>query len=103
VPTELEHLSDASSLGKLLVLPANVRLNRKVNARYKCSSLFGLVVSNKGKVFYNIDTRLMEHGEQLVAVADSEVDVRRRRVVQHHRRQRQLAPVPRVKSVFRIS
>jgi hypothetical protein len=45
----------------------------------------------------------MEHGEQLVAVADPEVDVRRRRVVQHHRRQRQLAPVPRVKSEFRIS
>jgi hypothetical protein len=26
-PTQLEHLSDASFLGKLLVLPANVRLD----------------------------------------------------------------------------
>jgi hypothetical protein len=28
-PTQLEHLSDASFLGKLLVLPANVRLDLK--------------------------------------------------------------------------
>jgi hypothetical protein len=55
-PTELEHLSDASFLGKLLVLPANVRLDSKVIARYKHSNLFGLVVSNKGKEFYNTDT-----------------------------------------------
>ncbi len=48
-PTQLEHLSDASFLGKLLVLLANVRLDWKVIARYKHSSLFGLVVSNKGK------------------------------------------------------
>ncbi len=54
-PTHSEHLSDASFLGKLLVLPANVRLDWKVLARYKHSSLFGLVVSNKGKKFYNID------------------------------------------------
>jgi hypothetical protein len=45
-----------SFLGELLVLPANVRLDWKVMARYKCSSLFGLVVSDKGKEFYNIDT-----------------------------------------------
>jgi hypothetical protein len=31
----LEHLSDASFLGKLLVLPATVRLDWKVIARYK--------------------------------------------------------------------
>ncbi len=55
--TQLEDLSDASFLGKLLVLQANVRLVRKVFARYKHSSLFGLAVSNKGKKFYNIDTR----------------------------------------------
>ncbi len=55
-PTQLEHLSDASFLGKLLVLPANVRLDWKVIARYKHSSLFGLVVLNEGKKFYNIDT-----------------------------------------------
>ncbi len=29
-PTQLEHLSDASFLGKLLVFPANVRLDWKV-------------------------------------------------------------------------
>ncbi len=34
-PTQLEHLSDASFLGKLLVLPANVRLDWKEIARYK--------------------------------------------------------------------
>jgi hypothetical protein len=39
--------SDGSFLGKLLVLPANVRLNWKVIARNKHSSLFGLIVSNK--------------------------------------------------------
>ncbi len=51
-PTQLEHLSDAL----LLVFPVNVRLDWKVIAIYKHSSLFGLVNSNKGKKFYNIDT-----------------------------------------------
>jgi hypothetical protein len=46
-------------LGKLLLLPANVRLDWKVIARYKHSSLFGLVISNKGKRFYIIDTRVL--------------------------------------------
>ncbi len=55
--TPLECLSGASFLGKLLVFPANVRLDWKVIARYKHSSIFGLVVSNKGKKFYNIGTR----------------------------------------------
>ncbi len=55
-PTQLEHLSDASFLGKLLVLPANVRLDWKVIARHKHSGLFGLIISNEGKEFYNIDT-----------------------------------------------
>jgi hypothetical protein len=32
--TQLEDLSDASFLGKLLVLPTNVRLDWKVIARY---------------------------------------------------------------------
>jgi hypothetical protein len=54
--TPLELLSDASFLGKLLVLPANVRLDLKVFARHKHSSLFGVVVSNKENKFYNIDT-----------------------------------------------
>jgi hypothetical protein len=53
----LEHLPDFSFMGKLLVLLANVRLDWKVIARYKHSSLFGLVVvSNEGKKFYNVDT-----------------------------------------------
>jgi hypothetical protein len=52
----LEHLSDASFLGKPLVLAANIRLDWKVIARYKHSCLFGLVISNKGKKFYNIDS-----------------------------------------------
>ncbi len=43
-------------LGKLLVLPANVRLDWKVIARYIHSSSFGLVISNEEKKFYNIYT-----------------------------------------------
>ncbi len=54
--TQLECLSDASFLGKPLVLPANVRLDWKVIVRYKHSSLFGLVIRNERKKFYNIDT-----------------------------------------------
>ncbi len=53
----MEFLSDASFLGKLLVCPVNVRLDWKVIASYKHSSLFGLIDSDKGKKFYNIDTR----------------------------------------------
>jgi len=34
-----------------------LRLDRKVIARYKHYSLFGLVISNEEKKFYNIDTR----------------------------------------------
>jgi len=55
-PTQLEHLSDASFLSKLLVFPANVRLDWKVIACYKHSSLFGLINSDEGKKIYNIDT-----------------------------------------------
>jgi hypothetical protein len=51
----LEHLSDASFLGKLLAFPANVRLGWKVIATYKNSSLFGLIDREEGKKFYNID------------------------------------------------
>jgi hypothetical protein len=56
-PTQLEYLSDASFLGNLLVFPPNDRLDWKVFARCKHSSLLGLIVSNKGKFFYDIDTR----------------------------------------------
>jgi hypothetical protein len=55
--TQLEDLSDASFLVKLLALPANVRLDWKVIARYKHSSLFGLVICNEEKKSYDIDTR----------------------------------------------
>ncbi len=55
-PTQLEYLSDASFLRKLLVFPSNVRLDWKVIASYKHSSLFGLMESEEGKKFYNIDT-----------------------------------------------
>jgi hypothetical protein len=48
----MEHLSDASFLGKLLVLPANVRLDLKVFATCKHSSLFGPIVSNEEKKFF---------------------------------------------------
>ncbi len=48
-PTQLECLADASFLDKLLVLPANVRLDWKVIARYKHSSLLGHVVRGKEK------------------------------------------------------
>ena len=54
--TQLEDLADASFMGELLVLPANVRLDWNVIARYKHSSLFCLVISKEGKRFYNIDT-----------------------------------------------
>ncbi len=52
----MEDLSDVSLLGKLLVLPANIRLDWKVFARSKHSSLVGLVISNEEKKFYNIDS-----------------------------------------------
>jgi hypothetical protein len=54
----MEHLSDASFLGKLLLLPANNRLDWKVIASYEPSNFFGLFISNKGKKFYNIRPRL---------------------------------------------
>ncbi len=49
--TQLEDLSVASFLGKLLELPAYVRLDWKVFARDKHYSLFGLIVSNEEKSF----------------------------------------------------
>jgi hypothetical protein len=52
--TLLEDLTDASFLGKLLVPPVNVRLDLKVFARCKHSSLFGLVVSNEEKSFITL-------------------------------------------------
>jgi hypothetical protein len=48
-PIQSEHLSDASFLDELLVLPANGRLDWKVIAGYKHSSLIGLVDSDEAK------------------------------------------------------
>ncbi len=47
--TQLEDLSNAPLLGKLLVLPTNVRLDWKVFARCKHFSLFGLVSNEEKK------------------------------------------------------
>ncbi len=55
-PTQLEDLSHASFLGKLLMLPENVRQDWKVFARCKHSSLFCLVFSNEEKKFYKVST-----------------------------------------------
>ncbi len=55
-PTQCKHFSDASFLGKFLELPENVRLDWKVIARYKSSSLFGLIVIDEGKKIYDIGT-----------------------------------------------
>jgi hypothetical protein len=59
--TQLEDLSDASFLGKLVELLANVRLGWKVIARYKHSSLLGLVVSDEGKSFITLTPGVNEH------------------------------------------
>jgi hypothetical protein len=53
-PTQLEHLSDTSFLGRLVFL-ANVRLDWKTIVSFKHSSLFFLVVSDEWKKFYNIE------------------------------------------------
>ncbi len=50
----MEYLSDASFLGKLLVLPATVRLYWKVIGQVQ--GLFGLVFWNEEKKFYTIET-----------------------------------------------
>ena len=59
----MEPLSDASFLGKLLVLPENVRLDWKGIAWYKHSSLFGLDIINEGKSFITLtpDVNFIKH------------------------------------------
>jgi hypothetical protein len=52
--TQLENLSDASFMGKLLVFPPNDRLDWKVIASYKHASLFGLIDSDEGKKFLTL-------------------------------------------------
>ncbi len=68
------------------VLPANVRLYWKVIARYKHSSLFGLVVSNEEKSFVkNVAARKLVHQSDQeilfheVAADDARPDGRRKR------------------------
>jgi hypothetical protein len=73
-PTQLEDLLDASFLGKILVLPANVRRNWKVIARHTHFSLFGLIISNEEKKFYNIDTGGLYY-KHLTIVNDASSDV----------------------------
>jgi hypothetical protein len=53
-PTQFEDLSDASFLGKLPVLPANVKQDWKVIARYKHSSLFASSCAMKKKSFMTL-------------------------------------------------
>jgi hypothetical protein len=62
-------------LGKLLVLPANVRPDWKVFARCKHSSLFVLVASDKGKKFYNVDTRQVPKSPEWFMSASSKIKV----------------------------
>jgi len=49
-------------MGKLLALSANVRLDRKMIARYKHCTLFGLFVSNKEESF-TLFTRVFVSGK----------------------------------------
>ncbi len=53
-PTQLEHLSDASFLGKLLVFPANVRLDRKVIAITNTLAYFALSTVTKENYFITL-------------------------------------------------
>jgi hypothetical protein len=62
-------------LGKLLVLPANVRLDWKVFARCKHSSLIVLVASDEGKKFYNVDTRQVPKSPEWFMSASSKIKV----------------------------
>ncbi len=69
----MEHLLDASFLGKLLVSPENVRLVWKVIAIYKHCSLFGLVIGNEGKKFYTIDASGLYYKHITIANDNSRV------------------------------
>jgi hypothetical protein len=69
--TQWEELSDASLLGKLLVLPANVRLDWKVIDKYKHSSLFGPVICND-EFFYNTGTWIVIVMRRSFFITDNE-------------------------------
>ncbi len=53
-PTQLEHLSDASFLGKLLVFPANVRLGWKVIAGTNTPAYLASLTVTKEKCFITL-------------------------------------------------
>ncbi len=53
-PTQLEHISDASFLGKLLVLPANVRLDWKVIASSSTLAYLAWLLLTKEKSFITL-------------------------------------------------
>ncbi len=55
-PTQLEHLSDASFLGKLLVFPANVRLDWKAIARTNTTAYLASSTVTKEKCFIKLTT-----------------------------------------------
>ncbi len=67
--TQLENLSDAYFLGKVLVLPTNVRLDWKVIASNKHSSLSSLVISDEGKKLYITLTAGVSHIKLFTAVS----------------------------------
>jgi hypothetical protein len=72
-PTQLEHLSDASILGKILVCPPNVILDWKVIASYKHSCLFYCSNDKRKKGFYDIDTRISSVTTSMTASSLSKV------------------------------
>jgi hypothetical protein len=53
-PTQLEHLSDASFLGKLLMFPANVRLDWKVIASTNTLAYLASSTVTKEKSFIRL-------------------------------------------------
>jgi hypothetical protein len=55
----LEHFSDASFLGKLLVLHANVRLDWKVIARYKHLAYSALLTAMQEKSFITLTPEVL--------------------------------------------
>ncbi len=55
--TQLEDLSDASFLGKHLVLPANVRLEKRFLPGANTLAYLASLSAMKKKKFYNIDKR----------------------------------------------
>ncbi len=77
-----EDLSDASFLGKLLVLPANVRLDWIVISRYKHSSLFDL--SDKEKRFYNIDSWCQCYGATTLDIMTFNIKNEKLRIMTLH-------------------